>query len=480
MSHTFSPTAAPNSPPIENPDDKAPPQLLDRLAEILPPNALLVGDAIDARYMEDRRGRFSARPRFVLRPASTGEVADCLAACNGFHQPVVVHGGRTGLSGGHRVEASEAVLSTERLTSQCEIDADMATVLASAGLSLQTVQDAAEGRGFLFGVDIGARGSATIGGNIATNAGGIRVLRYGMFRAQVAGLETVLADGTVLSSLRGLYKDNAGYDLSQLFIGSEGTIGVVTRARLRLHPRPVNETNAFLAVPSISAAISLLRHLRRRLGSAVSAFELITPQSYEGALSFLAMNSPLRSAAPFYLLTEVQSFSPEGAQDAFTQALMQAIEEGLASDAVVSQSSREFQSLWKMRDACAEHLRDLDHIMGGDISVPLHKMEWFVEQARSDVLSVDPQAQLFVFGHLGDGNLHYVIGSPKAHEAMNRVYNRVAEAEGSIAAEHGIGFDKKPWLHLSRGPAEIETMQRLKRALDPNAILNRGRVFDSR
>lgn len=461
------------------PSAGANPALLDRLSRALPRSGLQVGDAVDPRYQEDRRGRFSARPRFVLRPGSTEELAACLSVCNSFAQPLVVHGGRTGLSGAHRIVEGEAVLSTERMTALDEIRRESATVVASAGTPLQAVQEAADVAGYLFGVDIGSRGTATVGGNVATNAGGIRVLRYGMFRAQVAGLETVLADGTVVSSMRGLDKDNTGYDLNQLFVGSEGTLGVVSRALLRLHPKPTAEANALLAVPTFPAAVELLGLLQRRMGPALSAFELMLPQAFEGVVTYLGMPRPIGAKAPFYVLAEVQSALHDGIVDSFAACLMEALEGKLAIDAVVSQSPREFQSLWTMRDSCADYVRTLDHILGCDISVPLHRMESFLGASRSALCAIDPSIDFIVFGHLGDGNLHYVVRTQMRSTVADAIYGIVAAHGGSISAEHGIGVDKKPWLHLSRSEAELETMRRLKAALDPNAILNRGRIFDS-
>jgi FAD/FMN-containing dehydrogenase len=452
--------------------------LMARLAQTLPAQALVSGAAMDARHWEDRRGRFSARPAFVLRPGSTGELAAALAACNDFGQRLVVQGGRTGLSGGHRIATGEAVLSLERMTALEDVNVENATLLASAGTPLQRVQEAADAAGFLFGVDIGARGTATIGGNIATNAGGIRVLRYGMFRAQVAGLEVVLADGTVLSSLRGLDKDNSGYDMNQLFIGSEGTLGVVTRALLRLHPKPVSEANAFLAVPSLSAALALLARLRAAMGAGLSAFELMLPAAYEGVIGFLGMSRPFATTAPFYVLTEVQARRDDSTTEDFMACLMTALEDRVVLDAVISQSQRDFQALWTMRDSCPDYIRSLDQIASGDISVPIQKVEAFLTASQSALQALDPATEFIVFGHLGDGNLHYVIRTAQGYEAMAKVYQLVAAHGGSISAEHGIGVDKKPWLHLSRSEAEIRTMRRLKKALDPKGILNQGRIFD--
>ncbi|WP_312869727.1 FAD-binding oxidoreductase [Jiella pacifica] len=465
---------------IEELASDAPPNeaLLNRLAVLLPRAALMIGDDIDPRYQEDRRGRFSAQPRFIMRPSSTSEVAVCLAACNAFAQPLVLHGGRTGLSGGHRIHPGEAVLSLERMSDVGDVDTDAGAILASAGTPLQTVQEKADAAGYLFGVDLGARGTATIGGNIATNAGGIRVLRYGMFRAQVAGLEAVLADGTVLSNLRGLDKDNSGYDLKQLFIGSEGTLGVVTQALLKLHSKPHDTVNALLAVPSLDAAIALLKVLRVRLGSALSAFELMLPAAFDGVVEFLGVPRPFSTKAPFYVLTEAEIRQDGSELDSFTACLMEAIEAGSVEDAVISQSRREFAQLWDIRDSCAEYVRSRNNITGGDISVPVSRIGDFLKASQKAVKAIDAGTEFILFGHLGDGNLHYVISTPKGRAAIDRVYRLAAEHGGSISAEHGIGVDKKPWLHLARSEAEIAVMRRLKAAFDPNAILNRHRIFD--
>jgi FAD/FMN-containing dehydrogenase len=451
--------------------------LLDRLARILPAQALLVGDAMDACQTGEAVG--AHRPRFVLRPGSTEEVAACLAACDAARQPLVVHGGRTGLSGAHRVLEGEGVLSLERMVGLGPVDPGTATVPASAGTTLQAVQEAADAAGFVFGVDIGARGTATIGGNVATNAGGIRVLRHGMFRAQVAGLEAVLADGSVLDGLRGLVKDNSGYDLNQLFIGSEGTLGVVTRVLLRLHPKPVAEANALVAVPSFRSAIDLMARLRAAVGEALSAIELLTPEVFDGAIDLLGQPRPVAARALFYVLAEVQAMRADDTSARFEACLMAALEDGEALDAALSQSPREFHALWALRHACGDVVRARGTAaVGGDLSLPIGRMEDFLRAARRSLFALDPATEFLVFGHLGDGNLHYVVATAEGPAAMERIHHLAALHGGSVSAEHGIGLDKKPWLHLTRSDAEIATMRRLKAALDPNAILNRGRIFD--
>ncbi|QCP87270.1 FAD-binding oxidoreductase [Cereibacter sphaeroides] len=453
--------------------------LLARLAGVLPPRALLVGDTVDPRYQEDRRKRPSARPPFVVRPGSTAEVAAALAVCHEFHQPLVVQGGRTGLSGAHRIRAGEAVLSLERMTTVTSVSPGASTVLAEAGAPLQRVQEAAQEAGQIFGVDIGARGTATIGGNIATNAGGIRVLRYGMFRAQVAGLEAVLADGTILNGLTDVAKDNSGYDLNQLFIGSEGTLGIVTRALLRLHPRPTTEANAFLAMPSVEAALDLLARLRSAVGSSLSAFEIMMPGAYHGVTAHLGITPPLAIHAPAYVLAEIQAEACAAeAEEVFMATMVAAMEEGLALDAVMSQSPRDFQALWEMRDGCADYVRSLDHVASGDISVPTARAADFLRDSQAALRAIDPETAFHVFGHLGDGNLHYVFQTSQKEAAMARLLALVADYGGSISAEHGIGVDKKPFLHLTRSHGQIATMRLLKAALDPRMILNPGRIFD--
>lgn len=454
------------------------PDLLSQLANALPERALLMGDAIGPRYQEDRRNRFSARPRFVLRPANTDEVSAALALCNAFGQPLVTHGGRTGLSGAHRISEGEAVLSLERMTTVCPMQNGDTSVLADAGAPLQMVQEAALATDQIFGVDIGSRGTATVGGNIATNAGGIRVMRYGMFRAQVVGLEAVLADGTILSALKGLDKDNSGLDLNQLFIGSEGTLGVVTRALLRLHPKPATEANAFLALPSAEAALDLLHRLRRRVGGALSAYEIMLPAAYHGVTRHLGIPAPLQTDAPVYVLAEIQAEAcATAAEEVFLATLMGAIEDGVALDAVVSQSPREFNALWEMRDGCADYVRTLANVANGDISVPTNRIADFLRESQAALRQIDPDVAFHIFGHMGDGNLHYVFQTTQKEATTEALYHMVARFGGSVSAEHGIGVDKRPWLHLARSPAQIATMRSLKSALDPNGILNRDRIF---
>lgn len=444
----------------------------------LPPAAFLVGSDVGDGYRGDATDEKGALPPVVLRPATTDELSLILSACNDLRQPLVLQGGRTGLAGGARPMEGELSLSLERMKRLSPVNVDAATIVAEAGVTLQEVQAAANEAGFFFGVDIGARGSCTIGGNVATNAGGIRVLRYGMFRAQVAGVEAVLADGSVLSSLKGLPKDNSGLDLNHLFIGSEGVLGIVSKACLKLWPKPVTEANALCVVPSIDAAQDLLVRLRQSLGSLLSAFEILFPEVYAGIARGGFAAPPLPVTGGYYILTEIQGQTGDSDRERFSEALMDALDDGLASDVVVSQSSRDFEGLWRLREASNSFIFSLSNVVGFDVSVPAASMARFLDRAAASVRAIDRHAETYIFGHLGDGNLHYMVRSPEHDALADAVLTAAAEAGGSISAEHGIGLDKKPWLSLVRSPAELAAMRRLKRAFDPHSILNPGRVFD--
>lgn len=453
-------------------------QLLSQLYQRLDAAAVVTGNAVEPRYGDDLSGKDGSRPELVLRPRSAGEVAEILRVCSGLGQKLVVHGGRTGLAGAARVQPGEAVLSLERMTAVEALDRQAATIIAEAGVPLQMVQEAADAAGLMFGVDIGARGTATVGGNIATNAGGIRVLRYGMYRAQVLGLEAVLADGSILTSLRGLPKDNSGYDLNQLFIGSEGTLGVVTRACLRLHPKPATEVVAFCALASLEAAIALLGLLKQRLGPLLSAYEVNFSPLYGAMIAGMDAPAPLPAGAPVYVLAEIQGNQAELDGERFASVLMQAVEDGIVDDVVVSQSPREFRALWDVREEANRFLFAIEGLIGVDISIPLSTMGASLRDAEAAIRARDASAEIYVFGHLGDCNLHYQVDTREPAAAYEIIYRGVAACGGAVSAEHGIGLDKKKWLSLVRSDAEISAMRRLKAAFDPHNILNPGRIFD--
>ncbi|MEI4473983.1 FAD-binding oxidoreductase [Frigidibacter sp. MR17.24] len=451
--------------------------LLARLAPALDAGAVLRGDAVGPAYARDGEPFDGARPALVLRPRDTAQVAAILAAATALGQPVVVQGGRTGLTGGARPRPGEVALATERMAAIGRPDPLTQTITAGAGAPLEAVQQAARAAGMMLGVDLGARGSATIGGNIATNAGGIRVLRYGMFREQVAGLEAVLADGTVVGGLDRPPKDNAGPDLRQLFIGAEGVLGVVTRARLRLHPAPAHEAVALVALASLGAALAVLARLRAALPGRVSAFEVIDPALYAATLAHHAIAPPLPAGAGFYALVEIQSDRDEAGP--FETALMAAIEDGLAQDAVIAGSGREVAQLWRIRDGVSEYLFSRPGMTGHDVGLPLARLEEGLAAIRAALAAADPRAGLMVFGHAGDGNLHVMVQTADPGATGPAVLRAVAKAGGTISAEHGIGTDKAPWLHLVRSAGELAAIARLKAAFDPAGVLNPGRILQA-
>ncbi len=436
-------------------------------------------DVLD-RHACDWSGLNVQRPVAVLRPRSVAEVSAALRLCHDAGIAVVPQGGLTGLAGGATPQAGQVVLSLERLKGIEEIDRDSATMTVLAGTPLEAAQRAAEEAGLYLALDIGARGSCQIGGNIATNAGGNHVIRYGMARAQVLGLETVLADGTVLTALSKVMKNNAGYDLNQLFIGSEGTLGVVTRAVLRLRARPQSRTTALVAAAGYDATVRLLRRLQASLGE-VSAFEAMWPEFYRYVASRAAIaTKPLADEYPFYALTEFEGSEAERDRGRLEECLGAAIEAGEALDAVIAQSERQARDFWVIREG--EPLDQLPYLVNFDVSAPTAQLGELAQRLASALTARWPEGQFYVYGHVGDGNIHlsaWVGGTLEqvTHEMDDIVYGEVRRIGGSISAEHGIGTLKRAYLGHSRSPAEIDVMRRIKAALDPKGILNPGKVL---
>lgn len=456
--------------------------LTNALTEAVGAVGVLRGEAIGPAYHEDISHERSGTPWLVLRPASTAEVAECLRLCHRFGQPVVPQGGMTGLVSAGTPADGEIALSTQRLARIEEVDRASATITAQAGVPLQQVQEAADEAGFFFPLDIGSRGSCTVGGNVSTNAGGNRVLRYGMMRDLVVGLEAVLADGTIVDSTLKMTKNNAGYDLKQLFVGSEGTLGVVTRAVLKLHPKPSSQTVAFCSLGDFGQAIELLHFLRAGLAGRLSAFEAMWRNAYELVLATVPrVRAPLAAGSPLYVLVEALGADPDADASAFEHALGEALGKGLVDDVVVGKSPREVRALWEVRDAVSEAVLKLRPILSYDVSMPAGAMDSFARTIIARAASDWPDAKMGLFGHVGDGNLHLVAdigadGTPRA--VVDRlVYEATRDARGSISAEHGIGFQKRDWLGHTRSAQEIALMRVLKRALDPKNVLSPGRVL---
>jgi len=421
------------------------------------------------------------KPLAVVRPASTEEISRILRACHAARQPVVAWGGKTGLVEGGNADGAIAV-SLERMSRIEEIDAGGGTATVEAGCTLQAFCEAVEEKNLFFPLDLGARGSATIGGNISTNAGGNRVLRFGMMRELVLGLEAVLADGTVLSSLNHLIKNNAGYDLKQLFIGSEGTLGIVTRAVLRLRPKPKAQCVALLAVDTFGNLPRLLRHVERELGGTLSAFEVMWEEFYKLVTTPPAKGTPpLAHGHPYYVLIESLG-GDESESERFETTLSRAIEAGDASDAGIAKSQAERNAIWGLRDDVGQVIRN-GPVFTFDVSLRLSAMEAYVANVREALTARWPQSSCVVFGHLGDGNLHVIVGvgdrSKESRDAVEHiVYGALKPSKGSISAEHGVGLEKRAYLSWTRSDGEIALMRELKHALDPANILSPGKIFE--
>ena len=452
--------------------------LVEHLKMLLGGSAVAEGrDAAQSVFGWGRLGT----PLAVARPKLTSEVSAVLQLCHGTGHPVVPWGGRTGLVEGTYADGAVA-LSLERMNHIVEIDAEGATMTVEAGCVLQQVCEAAEHKDLFFPLDMGARGSATIGGNIATNAGGNRVIRYGMMRDLVLGLEAVLADGTIVSSLNHLIKNNAGYDLKQIFIGSEGTLGIVTQAVLRLRPKPASQSVALLAVDAFDRLPGILRNAEKGLGGTLSAFEVMWEDFYRLVTTPPAQGlPPLAHGHHYYVLIEALGADQEDDNARFERVLAAQLENGEVADAIIAKSKAECDRLWALRDDVTQVVRNTPFFTF-DVSLKIGEMESFVSDVRQALLARWPAATLMVFGHLGDGNLHLIPGvgdgSNEARKTVEGIiYDGLRKRGGSISAEHGIGLEKLSYLSYSRNPEEIALMRALKQALDPRNILNPGKIF---
>jgi FAD/FMN-containing dehydrogenase len=462
----------------------------DALAAIVGAGHVLTGEQA-APYLTDWRGRYRGTALAVVRPGSTAEVAAVVRACADAGVPMVPQGGNTGLVGGGTPDDSgrAVVICLQRLNRVRAIDTANDTMTVEAGCVLQAVQESARAAGRLFPLSLAAEGTATIGGNLATNAGGTQVLRYGNARDLTLGLEVVLADGRIWDGLRGLRKDNTGYDLKQLFIGAEGTLGVITAATLKLFPLPAAQMTALAAVPSLAQATSLLQRARAAAGAALTAFEVMARVTLAHAVETLPrLRTPLPLQQPWYVLLELSDAEGEAhATAVFERLLAEALDAGEIVDAAVARSLAEAQALWALREGIPEaHARRGGNVKH-DISLPVSRIAEFVEATDAELRRRYAWIEPIVFGHLGDGNLHYNMGTVPgtpievafAHEQeINHiVYDAVHARGGSISAEHGLGQLKREAIGRYKPALELELMRRIKRALDPLGLMNPGKVL---
>jgi FAD/FMN-containing dehydrogenase len=464
---------------------------LARCRDIVGADHVLTSQADKAPFLTDWRGRFTGRALAALRPASTMEVAQLVQACAQWRVPIVPQGGKTGLVLGSVPDqgGQAVVLSLARMHRVRAIDAINRTITVDAGCILQSVQVAAENEGCLFPLSLAAEGSCTIGGNLSTNAGGTAVLRYGNARALCLGLEVVTAQGEVWDGLRGLRKDNAGYDLRDLYIGAEGTLGIITGAVLKLYPQPKASIVAMVALGTPRNALDLLALMQDACGPALTGFELMSDFALElVATHFPALPRPFAVRHCQYVLVEVSSSESDmHAVDLLERAVGSALEGGFADDALVATSIAQSRALWQVREhismAQAAAGKNIKH----DISLPISRIADFIDSAGATLQGAYPGCQIVCFGHVGDGNLHYNVAPPAgvAHDdflqhqgAINRiVHDQVHALDGSISAEHGIGALKRDELVRYKSPLELNLMRAIKSALDPLGIMNPGKII---
>jgi len=465
-------------------------RISEALKAVVGPRGWLAGDDADSPYLTDWRGHFRGRAALIVVPASVAEAAEIVRLCAESGTPLVPQGGNTGLCGGATPseDGTQVLLSLVRLNQIRGIDAANYTMCVEAGCLLSVVQQAAFEENRLFPLSLGAEGSCCVGGNISTNAGGVNVLRFGNTRDLVLGLEVILPNGRVWNGLNELRKNNTGYDLKQLFIGAEGTLGVVTAAVLKLFPLPMGKVTAFMGVETVGAAVGLLDCARKLSGDSLTAFEIMPRLAVESLTEHLALRNPLGQAYPWAVLIELSSArSPQDAESLMAEIWSEAQSSGLVLDGTVAESIQQQEQLWALRESIPQAQRFLGGSIKHDVSVPISAAEKFVRVASEAVCGLVPGARVMAFGHLGDGNLHFNISQPRdmnedafltERPRVNRlVHDIVMQHGGSISAEHGIGRLKRGELGRYKSELELEMMRSIKAALDPRGIMNPGKVL---
>jgi len=474
--------------PFTKPATKIDPALLARFAAIVGEKFAITDPDVQAPYLAEMRHLFHGHTPMVLRPASTAEVSAILKLANDTATPIVPQGGNTGLVGGQIPHHNEIVLSLNRLDRIREVDPTSNTITCEAGVTLQRAREVAAAADRLYPQLLPSEGTCTIGGNLSTNAGGTAALAYGIARSHALGLEVVLADGRVLNNLNKLKKDNTGYDLKNLFIGAEGTLGIITAAVLRLVSRPRSVETAFAGVTSVEAALELLGLAQERSGNEVTSFEIMTRAGIALVLENAAgCRDPLAAPHEWYVLIELSSQQRDGLRLVLEELLENAMERGLVTDAAIADSLEQAKAFWRIREMFGEVQRFAGGSIKHDVSVPVAAVPAFIAEANAAVTRLIPGARPLPFGHLGDGNIHYNVTQPigadkddylKRWDEVNAVvFAVVKKFGGSISAEHGVGVMKRDLLPSVKDPVAYELMRSLKALLDPNGILNPGKVL---
>ncbi len=457
--------------------------MISEFKSVLGESRVLTGEQLRDRYTHIWKMNESLQAKALLLPESTEEVSEIMKVCFEYDQPVVVHGGLTNLVGSTETHSEEVVISMERMQAIEEVDESSRTMTVQAGVLLEKIQDAADEKDLLFPLNFGAKGSAQIGGVISTNAGGMRVVRYGMTRNLVLGLEVVLADGTIISSMKKIIKDNSAYDIKQHFIGSEGTLGIVTKAVLRLSEKPISRNCAFIGVNEYDNVVKFLKWMDRGLAGTMSAFELIWKDT------FIGMTSPPTEVKPpiphdyvYYVLVESMGGNHEEDKAALETLLGQAMENGIIEDAAMAHSSADIEWFFRIREDVHAVVSRCDIDQHFDISLPIAEIGSTIGEISKELANIPEVDLIFPFGHVADGNIHYIIGKQNDSKELKKridhvVYAPLQALGGSVSAEHGIGLHKKDYLKLCRSESEISLMKQMKSTLDPKNLLNRGKVI---
>jgi FAD/FMN-containing dehydrogenase len=458
-------------------------EVVRHLVEQLGADVVQLPEAFSGRRFGDWSGLPVEMPKALIRPLSTAHISTALAICHRHRQPVVIQGGLTGLTGGASTAKTDVALSLERMRAIEEVDPISATMIVQSGATLQAVQERAIEAGFFFPLDLGARGSCTVGGVLATNAGGNRVIKYGMAREHCVGLEAVLPDGRLIGRLDKMLKNNTGYDLRDLLIGSEGTLAVISRAVLRLRPRPTAVSTAWCGLEEFEKVTTLLRRAQGLLSGRVSAFEVMW-SSYYGYIRnmYPRLRKPLAENYNYHVLLETDGSDSQAQQAQFDSFLQAMFEAGIVKDAVIASSQKDVNDFWAVREATGEFLRLLPNMIAFDISFAVRDVETVATEISRKLRARYPDCLALFYGHLGDGNIHLIVDVPghtssTAGEVEELVYGTVGKFSGAVSAEHGIGLKKRDVLARSRSNTEIDVMRGIRRALDPYNILNPGRIF---
>ena len=453
------------------------------LTRIVGESNILHSGAEKERFTHIWKTDIPLEAKAVIFPSSTEEVSEIMKYCYSIKQEVIVHGGLTNLVGGTETESNQLVISLDKMNLIEEVDPQSKTITAQAGTILENMIDAAKEKNLLLPMSFGAKGSAHIGGVVSTNAGGLRVFRYGMTRQMVLGLEAVLPDGTIISSLKKIIKDNSGYDLKQLFIGSEGTLGIVTKVILRLSEAPTSRSSAIVGIDSYEQVIDLLKYLEKNLAGTLSGFELMWKNTYAAMTGDQShLTAPISTEYNYYVFVESLGSQPKQDYERLENLIGNSLEMELIQDGVMMQSERELNSIWQIREDVSILAAQANFDQHFDISIPIPLIGELVDQAVKELNKLPFVERIFTFGHVADGNIHFIIGkkenNPKIIEAINQViYRPLKEVGGSVSAEHGIGIHKKAYLATSRSKEEIDMMKTLKLTFDPLNILNPGRIF---